>query len=50
MMDYMNLHHLTYKIHLVFHVLLLKPLAPDPFPSQNTGPYELVLLNGDEEY
>lgn len=38
------------RIHPFFHVALLKPAVPDPFTSRNTGPPELVLIYGEEEF
>lgn len=39
-----------FKVHPVFHVNLLKPAIPDPFPEQNTGPLELVITDSEEEF
>ena len=38
------------KIHPVFHVSLLKPAAPDPFPNRGSKPPEPVQIDGCEEY
>lgn len=40
----------SFKIHPVFHVSLLKPAIPDPFPERRSGPPEPILINGDKEY
>lgn len=39
----------SFKIHLVFHVTLLKPTIPDYFPKWNTGPPEPVIVEGEVE-
>lgn len=38
------------KVHPVFHVTLLKPAVPNPFPERYTGPPEPVIVNGEEEF
>jgi hypothetical protein len=38
------------KIHLVFHVSLLKPLAEDPLPNQVIPPPPPIKVKGEEEF
>lgn len=38
------------RINPIFHVLLLKPAVPDPFPERNSGPPGSVMVDGEEEY
>lgn len=38
------------KIHPLFHVSLLKPAVPDPFPGRGTRPPEPIVIDGNEEF
>ena len=40
----------TYKIHPVFHVSLLKPTNPGPFPGRDSLPPPPVVVDGETEY
>lgn len=40
----------SFKIHPVFHVSLLKPVVPDPFPDHRPGPPAPIIIDGDEEF
>lgn len=40
----------SFKDHSYFHVTLLKPAIPDPFPERSTGPPEGVMISGEKEF
>ena len=38
------------RVHPVFHVSLLKPSIPNPFPNRSTSPPDPVIVDGEEEF
>ena len=39
-----------HSIHSIFHISMIKPETPNPFPGQNSVPDSLVIINGEPEY